>query len=111
MKKQKLFDEHPWHALSPSVIYEKLSSSEQGLTCQEAQRRLAQFGYNELSLAKGQGPLKRFINQFHNVLVYVLLIAGGVTAAIGQTVDSGVIVGVVFVNAFAENLGNVAIAE
>lgn len=39
------------------------------------------------------------MRQFHNVLVYVLLAAAGVTAAIGHWTDSGVIVCVVVINA------------
>jgi cation transport ATPase len=46
-----------------------------------------------------RGPLKRFFSQFHNVLIYVLLVAAGVTAAIDHWTDSGVIVGVVLINA------------
>jgi len=99
MKIKNLAESHSWHALSPDAMYEALSSTEQGLSPQEAKHRLAQYGLNKLTPATSRGPFKRFISQFHNVLIYVLLVAAGVTAAIGHWVDSGVIVGVVLINA------------
>ncbi|MBZ0145438.1 MAG: HAD-IC family P-type ATPase, partial [Rhodocyclaceae bacterium] len=47
---------------------------------------------------KKRGPLLRFLAQFHNVLIYVLLAAVAVTAALGHYVDSGVILAVVLAN-------------
>jgi len=99
MKKNKPSDSRPWHTWSPKATCEALTSTEQGLSQQEAERRLKQYDFNKLTPAVNRGPLKRFFSQFHNVLIYVLLIAAGVTAAIGHWVDSSVIVGVVVINA------------
>ncbi|MDD4906683.1 MAG: HAD-IC family P-type ATPase, partial [Methylobacter tundripaludum] len=99
MKKKTPSDSRPWHALSPDATCAALVSTEQGLSRQEAERRQAQYGYNKLTAAVGRGPVKRFFSQFHNVLIYVLLAAAGLTAAIEEWVDSSVILGVVLVNA------------
>jgi magnesium-transporting ATPase (P-type) len=99
MKKKNPSDSRSWHALSPDAICDAFSSTEQGLSQQEAQQRLTKVGFNKLTPAARRGPLKRFFSQFHNVLIYVLLAAAGVTAAIEHWVDSGVIVGVVVINA------------
>ena len=99
MKKKNPSDSRPWHTFSPEATYEALTSTEQGLSQQEAQRRQTKAGFNRLTPAASRGPFKRFFSQFHNVLIYVLLIAAGVTAAIEHWVDSGVIVGVVVINA------------
>ncbi|MDO9270276.1 MAG: cation-transporting P-type ATPase [Methylobacter sp.] len=99
MNKKNPSPSRPWHALSSDAIYEALVGAEQGLTPQEAKLRLAQYGLNRLTPAASRGPFKRFISQFHNVLIYVLLVAAGVTAAIEHWVDSGIIVGVVLINA------------
>ena len=99
MKKKTPSDSRPWHTFSPEATCEALTSSEQGLSQQEAQQRLTKVGFNKLTPAASRGPLKRFFSQFHNVLIYVLLAAAGVTAAIEHWVDSGVIVGVVVINA------------
>jgi cation-transporting ATPase F len=70
-----------------------------GLTESEARRRLEQFGPNRLPEAEARGPLLRFLRQFHHPLIYVLLVAGVVTLLLGEAVESGVIFGVVLVNA------------
>jgi magnesium-transporting ATPase (P-type) len=88
-----------WHALDTDPVFESVSSSEDGLTGQEAERRLGRFGSNRLRPAEKKGPLARFLAQFHNVLIYVLLAAGVVTTLLGHWVDSSVIFGVVLVNA------------
>jgi len=88
-----------WHTDESEAIFQKLSSSEEGLSKQSAQQRLQEFGPNRLRPAKKKGPLARFLTQFHNVLIYVLLGAGIVTALLGHWIDSGVILGVVIINA------------
>ncbi|MFO7592389.1 MAG: cation-transporting P-type ATPase [Acidimicrobiia bacterium] len=70
-----------------------------GLSESEARRRLVQFGPNRLPEAKAGGPFLRFLHQLHHPLIYVLLVAGFVTLLLGEGVESGVIFGVVLVNA------------
>lgn len=65
----------------------------------EAEARLQRYGPNRLRPPKRRGPLARFLLQFHNVLIYVLLAAMLVTLALGHWVDAAVIGGVVLVNA------------
>ncbi len=64
----------------------------------DAARRLAVHGPNRLPPPKRRSALARFAAQFHNVLIYVLLAAVAVTAALGHYVDSGVILAVVLAN-------------
>ncbi|MEV1053415.1 HAD-IC family P-type ATPase [Streptomyces sp. NPDC049887] len=72
---------------------------DRGLTPEEAARRLERLGPNLLPPAAGGGLLRRVVRQFHHPLIYVLLVAGAITAALGEYVDSAVIFGVVLVNA------------
>ena len=88
-----------WHSYDNETVFQKVSSSENGLSQQDAQKRLQEYGANRLQLAKKKGPLARFLAQFHNVLIYVLLGAGVITALLSHWVDSGVIMGVVILNA------------
>ena len=88
-----------WHAQEVSNVFEYFSSLEDGLSQQDAQYRLQEIGPNRLRPNKEKGPLARFLMQFHNVLIYVLLVAGVITALLGHWVDSGVILGVVIINA------------
>ena len=71
-----------------------------GLSSDEASRRLEVYGENVLPRPRRRGPWRRLALQVHNPLVYVLIGAAAVTAAIGRTVDAAVIAGVVVVNAF-----------
>ena len=70
-----------------------------GLSSEDATDRLARFGPNTLPAAKDAGLPMRILRQFHHPLIYVLLAAGVITAALGEYVDSTVIFGVVVLNA------------
>ncbi|MCH0568584.1 cation-transporting P-type ATPase [Streptomyces sp. MUM 136J] len=88
------------HALvAREVVLLLETDARAGLSTHEAARRLQQFGPNVLPPAAGGGLLWRILRQFHHPLIYVLLAAGAVTAALGSYVDSAVIFGVVLVNA------------
>ena len=75
------------------------ADSERGLSGTEAARRLGVHGPNALPPPRRRGPARRMAQQFHNPLIYVLVAATAVTAAIGEVVDASVIGGVVLVNA------------
>lgn len=70
-----------------------------GLSEAEAHDRLMRFGLNRLSPAKRRGPVLRFLTQFHDVLIYVLLGVALITALLGHWIDTQVILGVVVINA------------
>ncbi|MCP4043760.1 MAG: cation-transporting P-type ATPase [Gammaproteobacteria bacterium] len=88
-----------WHASKVTQVLETLNSSRDGLSTTEARQRLARYGSNRLPAAKPRGPLIRLLSQFHNVLIYVLLAAGAVTALLHHWLDTSVIFGVVVINA------------
>ncbi|MEA1919581.1 MAG: cation-transporting P-type ATPase, partial [Campylobacterota bacterium] len=71
----------------------------QGLNSDEALKRLEQYGLNEMPPPKRKSLLERFLLQFHNILIYVLLAASLVTALLGHWIDTSVILGVVIINA------------
>jgi calcium-translocating P-type ATPase len=88
-----------WHALSVEESLGRLDVSREGLSEQEAALRLDRFGPNRLTPPKRHGLFMRFLLQFHNILIYVLLASGVGTAALGEWVDTSVILGVVIINA------------
>ncbi len=93
-----LLDRH-WHHIDPAEIAGLLDvDPEKGLDILEAQRRLELFGANRLTGKRGKTNLERFMRQFHQPLVYILIISCFITAALGEWVDAGVILGVVLVN-------------
>ncbi len=91
--------DQPWHAMDRDRVVSLLDTREQGLSREEAGKRLEEYGPNELPREEKQGYLKRFINQFRNILIYILLVAAVFTAFLGEWVDSGVILAVVIINA------------
>ena len=88
-----------WHAEAAAIALEGLDANENGLTTAEAAARLVRCGRNELPDLKRVGPLKRFLAQFNNLLIYVLIGAAVVTGFLGYSKDTLVILAVVLVNA------------
>jgi magnesium-transporting ATPase (P-type) len=95
---------YDWYRLVIEAVFEKLQAAPEGLSEVEARLRLEKFGYNELKTAR-PSALVRFLRQFHNPLVYILLIAASITASLSimgeeMWADTIVIIGVVVLNAF-----------
>lgn len=88
-----------WHAIEADEALALLGASAAGLGEGEARRRLDEYGPNRLPQGRHTGPLKRFLLQFHNLLIYVLIAASVMAAGIGHFTDSIVIALVVIVNA------------
>ena len=88
-----------WHASESSEVLAALAASPQGLAADEARRRRLQCGPNRLPQAARRGRLQRFLLQFHNLLIYVLLAAGALSIGLGHPIDAVVIFGVVIINA------------
>ncbi|MFA7664569.1 MAG: cation-transporting P-type ATPase [Burkholderiaceae bacterium] len=88
-----------WHARPADEALRALASRTAGLDEAEAGRRLAQHGPNQLAVRRERGWLRRLLDQFHNVLLYVMLGAAVVTAALGHWIDTGVLMVAVVVNA------------
>jgi len=94
------FNKTAWHRLTAEEALERLESdARKGLTATEAARRLGQYGPNALERKQGQSGLLRFLLQFHQPLIYVLLGSALVTALLQEWIDAGVIFGVALVNA------------
>ena len=88
-----------WHALSASETLARLDSAADGLTSAEARRRLARYGPNRLATRQVRPAWLRLLDQLNNTLIHVLLAAAVITAALGEWLDTSVILGVVAINA------------
>ncbi len=91
--------DQPWHSLPGERVFELLETTPQGLSEAQARHRRTTCGPNRLTTRKRKSAWIRFLEQFHNVFIYALLIAGLTTAILGHWLDSTVIFGVVFINA------------
>jgi cation-transporting ATPase F len=90
---------HMRHLSVDEAVARSATDRARGLTGAEAERRLRRYGPNVLPRVQRRGALVRLLLQFHNPLIYTLMIAATVTYAVGQPVDASVIVAVVLANA------------
>lgn len=88
-----------WHTLQIADVFEEVGSGEQGISELEATVRMKEYGLNVLPESKPDGLLKIFFRQFRSSLIYILLLAGVVVFAMGEIVDSVVILVVLVFNA------------
>lgn len=89
-----------WHADTADNASRRLGvAPATGLDEGEAAARLRRHGPNRLTERPGKPAWRRFAAQLTQPLVLVLIVAGTVTAGLGEAIDSGVIFGVVLVNA------------
>ncbi|MFZ6029462.1 MAG: cation-transporting P-type ATPase [Chloroflexota bacterium] len=89
-----------WHHLPADEVITLLDSdARHGLDVFEVRRRQERFGRNVLTPNEGKSPLVRFLYQFNNPLVIILIVASLITAALKDVTDALVIFGVVLVNA------------
>ncbi len=96
---QTLLGKH-WHHLPASEVLELFESDpEKGLDIFQVKRRQEHFGPNQLTPQKGKSPLVRFLLQFNNPLLYILIASGVITALIKDPVDAAIIFAVVLINA------------
>lgn len=82
-----------------TVIAELNTDGQQGLSTQEAAKRLAENGPNQLKEATSTSLLQKFINQFKDLMIAILLIAAIVAGFTGEMVDASFILAIVIINA------------
>src|SRR3989338_1443088 len=88
-----------WYQLPVKEIMQKLGTSEEGLTDNEATERLKQYGTNKLIEEEKISKLKILFHQFTSPLIYILFVAAVVTFLLKEYIDTGVIMAVVSLNA------------
>ena len=88
-----------WHNISQENVLKQLEVDTTGLSLSEAEARLKKYGANRLPEPTKRSALMRFLLQFHNILIYVLIGSAVITAALDHWIDTGVILAVVVANA------------
>ncbi|HPV49902.1 MAG TPA: cation-transporting P-type ATPase [Smithellaceae bacterium] len=96
---ESIICKHWHHCPSEEVTTLLNTDADKGLSPFEAKHRLEKYGPNSVTMKKQKGPLMRFLLQFHQPLIYILMAAGAVTFFLQEWVDSSVIFGVVIINA------------
>lgn len=90
---------HDAHTMPVDEVFNVFDSSSNGISSDEARERLGRYGLNQLRERKRTSAWTRLLLQFHNPLIYVLLATAIATGLLHHWVDTGVILGVVIINA------------
>ncbi len=77
----------------------ELKTTVRGISGEEAVKRLAHYGPNELAEKKKKTPLMMFVGQFKDFMILVLIAAAVVSGVIGEPADTAAIVVIVLLNA------------
>ncbi|MEM1251959.1 MAG: cation-transporting P-type ATPase [Cyanobacteria bacterium P01_H01_bin.21] len=91
---------HSFHELTKHEAISFFNSDlDQGLTAEDVAQRYETYGWNELVVKAGKPAWLKFLLQFNQPLLYILLIAGAVKASLGSWTNAAVIWGVTVLNA------------
>ncbi|AGK60918.1 ATPase, P-type (transporting), HAD superfamily, subfamily IC [Archaeoglobus sulfaticallidus PM70-1] len=88
-----------WYRTPISEVFKLAKSSPQGITDEEAAKRLILYGYNEIKEEKKISEILRFLSHFNDPLIYILMVSGLITTFLLRYVDTTIIFLVVLINA------------
>jgi len=88
-----------WYKQDTAGLFKELGTSAAGLTAAEAAARLAKYGPNSLKEKPKRSPLAMFLDQFRDFMILVLIGAAAVSGAIGEALDTVIILAIVLLNA------------
>lgn len=89
----------PWYQQTTDELFAKLDTQEQGLTESTVKERRAEYGENRLAAKRQTTLLEKFIAQFKDFMIIVLIVAAIIAGATGELVDALIILAVVVLNA------------
>jgi len=87
-----------FHNVPENEFLERLNTSYEGLSEEEAKARLEQYGPNELAIKKKRTRFNLFISQFTNGITYILLAAAIISAVVAKYVNVAVILAIILIN-------------
>ena len=88
-----------WHAQTAEQVLDHLQVQANGLTSEEAKRRLEHYGHNQLTEAPRPTFLQMLWEQLNNFVVILLIVASVVSALLGDYVEAAAIMAIVVLNA------------
>ncbi len=88
-----------WFQQTIDQTFSALKTSETGLSEAEVKKRREEYGSNELAAKKQTTLLQKFIEQFKDLMIIVLIVAAVIAGVSGETVDAIIILAVVILNA------------
>lgn len=92
--------DHCWQALTTKDVLDILQTNQEyGLSLDTVAKRMHLYGSNVFAIHKSQNLLMRFLRQFNNILIYILLLSAVIAASMQRWVDMSVILAVIVLNA------------
>jgi Mg2+-importing ATPase len=88
----------PFHIIPENELFEKLGTTVQGLTSQQADAHREMFGPNTISTKRKRPVLLQFLDHFRNLLVIILLIAAAISVFVGEFTNATIIFIIVLVS-------------
>ncbi len=88
-----------WHQKNVEDVFEELNSSLKGISSEEAQKRLLEYGPNELTEKAKKTPFMMFLGQFRDFMILVLIAAAVIAGIVGKPTDAAAIIAIVILNA------------
>ncbi len=89
----------PWHAIPLEDTFAELETGPDGLSPEEARKRLERDGPNVIARVSAESPLRILWRQIYNPLIGVLIVSAAVAMAVGKVVDGAVVLAVGVLNA------------
>lgn len=94
-----------WHSSDLEKVFEEVDSNREGLSQEEAEQRLEEQGDNSIDRGKEVSPVKIFLSQFQDFLIYMLIAAAIISIAVGlipgeeaRVTEAGLIIFILVVN-------------
>lgn len=89
-----------WYLLEKELIEKEFSTSlTEGLSRDEAAKRLERYGYNEVAQRAGKTVMQMYIDQFRDFMIIILIVAAIISGLLKEFTDAAVILFIVILNA------------
>src|SRR5258708_2566211 len=89
----------PFAHSAEAVLQALESDAKKGLDPEQVARRRKEHGFNELETVPPEPLWRKFLRQFSDVVVWLLIVAAIVSGALREWTDAGVIMAIVLLNA------------
>jgi len=88
-----------YYNMKEREVLESLKTTKEGLSEDTAKKLLKETGPNELAAAKQRSKLQKFLDQFKDFMILILIIASAISYLIGEGFDAMIILLIVILNA------------
>lgn len=88
-----------WHTLSKEEVFKSLNADMSGISDEERDKRLLEYGPNKLEEEVKLSAFEIFISQFKSILIGILIFAALASFAVGELIDFSAIIAIILLNA------------